>query len=97
MKRSSVKASVYIVGFVVFLLAFAYLELTYTRRVENTSMLPTLEPGDLVVIQGTSMTDLRLGDIIVYDPPCSSTGVSVIHRVIAFQNGGAVTKGDNNG
>jgi signal peptidase I len=97
MKRSSVKASIYIAGFVIFLLAFAYFELTYTRRVENTSMLPTLEPGDLVVIQGTSMADLRLGDIIVYDPPCSSTGVSVIHRVIAFQGGGVVTKGDNNG
>ncbi len=91
------KTSVYIAGFVIFLLAFAYLELTYTRRVENTSMLPTLEPGDLVVIQGVTLSSLKVGDIIVYDPPCSTTGVSVIHRVIQFQGGGVVTRGDNNG
>lgn len=97
MKRSAVKTSVYIAGFVIFLILFAYLELTYTRRVENTSMLPTLEPGDLVVIQGGPLSSLKVGDIIVYDPPCSTTGVSVIHRVIQFEGGGVVTRGDNNG
>jgi signal peptidase I len=97
LKRPAMKTSIYIAGFVIFLLAFAYLELTYTRRVENTSMLPTLEPGDLVVIQGAAMSSLKVGDIIVYDPPCSTTGVSVIHRVVQFQGGGVVTRGDNNG
>lgn len=97
MKRPAVKTSIYIAGFVIFLLAFAYLELTYTRRVENTSMLPTLEPGDLVLIQSATMSNLKIGDIIVYDPPCSTTGVSVIHRVVQFQGGGVVTRGDNNG
>jgi signal peptidase len=90
------RTSLYAVGFVIFLLAFAYLELTYTRRVESTSMLPTLEEGDLVVVQPVPFSDLKVGDIIVYDPPCSVTGASVIHRIIAFTSGAALTKGDNN-
>ena len=88
--------SLYVLGFVAFLLAFAYLELTYTRRVDGISMLPTLEEGDLVVVQNSPFGDLTLGDVIVYDPPCSVTGASVIHRVVGFSGGGVVTKGDNN-
>jgi signal peptidase I len=88
--------SVYILGFVIFLLVFAYVELTYTRRVDGTSMLPTLEEGDLVVIQNIPFTDLHVGDIIVYDPPCSLTGSSVIHRIVNFSGDGVVTRGDNN-
>lgn len=89
--------TVYVVGFVVFLIVFAYVELTYTRRVDGTSMLPTLEEGDLVIIQNVPFSDLHVGDIIVYNPPCSATGSSVIHRIVNFSSGGAVTRGDNNG
>jgi signal peptidase I len=63
-------------------------------------MLPTLEPGDLVVIQGVPISDVHVGDIIVYDPPCSNTGASIIHRVVEIENEstgeGLITKGDNN-
>lgn len=96
MKPPKATTSLYIVGFVVFLLVFAYLELTYTRRVDGTSMLPTLEAGDLVVIQGVSFTDLHVGDVIVYNPPCSATGSSVIHRIVSISGNGVVTRGDNN-
>lgn len=96
--------TLYVVGFVLILIAFAYLELTYTRRVESTSMLPTLQPGDLVVIQPIPFKDLKVGDIIVYSPPCSRTGASVIHRIIQNESGSEcsngqicyLTKGDNN-
>ena len=97
MKLPGRATSLYLSGFVLFLVVFAYLELTYTRRVDGTSMLPTLEEGDLVVVQGVPFSDLSVGDIIVYDPPCSATGASVIHRVVGFSEGGVVTKGDNNG
>jgi signal peptidase I len=83
-------------GFVIFLVVFAFLELNYTRRVDGTSMLPTLEEGDLVVIQNVPFADLHVGDIIVYNPPCSATGSSVIHRIVNFSGGGAITRGDNN-
>jgi signal peptidase I len=84
------------VGFILFLVVFAFVELTYTRRVDGTSMLPTLEDGDLVVIQSIPFSQLKVGDIIVYDPPCSATGESVIHRIVNFSGNGAITKGDNN-
>ena len=96
MKLPRRSTSVYVLGFVIFLIVFAFLELTYTRRVDGTSMLPTLEEGDLVVIQNVPFSSLHVGDIIVYDPPCSATGSSVIHRIIGFSGNGAITKGDNN-
>ncbi|QQG48941.1 MAG: signal peptidase I [archaeon] len=88
--------AVYVVGFVVFLLVFSFLLLSYTRRVDGTSMLPTLEEGDLVVLEHASFSDVHVGDIIVYDPPCSATGSSVIHRVVASSPDGFTTRGDNN-
>lgn len=97
MKLPKRSTSVYILGFVVFLIVFAYVELTYTRRVDGTSMLPTLEQGDLVVIQSVPFSDLKVGDIIVYSPPCSATGESVIHRIVNVSGDGVITRGDNNG
>ncbi len=90
------KASAYGVAFLLFVVAFAYLLLTDTRRVDGRSMYPTLEEGDLVVIQPASATDLHIGDIIVYGSPCSNGGISVIHRVVDVRLGGFATQGDNN-
>lgn len=98
MRLPKAKTSLYAVVFVLLLIVFAYLLLTYTRRVDGISMWPTLESGDLVVIQPVSMNDVHIGDIIVYGPPCSSTGSSVIHRVVSVANGtggGFITQGDD--
>ncbi|MBI3840576.1 MAG: signal peptidase I [Thaumarchaeota archaeon] len=96
MKSPGKAATIYLVGFVLFLLLFSYFLLTYTRRVDGVSMRPTLEEGDLVVISGADPGNVVVGDIIVYDPPCSSTGFSVIHRVVGVQGTGFITRGDNN-
>jgi signal peptidase I len=69
---------------------------TYSRKVTGISMLPTLEEGDLVVIQPVPITQISVGDIIVYDPPCSAMGTAVIHRVVNVAGNGFITKGDNN-
>jgi signal peptidase len=84
------------VAIIAALLVWAYFVETDTRRVDGVSMLPTLEPGDLVVIQGTTIGQVHVGDIVVYDPPCSANGFSVIHRVVQITSEGLVTKGDNN-
>jgi len=89
------KASLYVVVFVVFLLVFSYFLLNYTRRVDGRSMVPTLEQGDLVVIQPVTMSDIHIGDIIVYGPPCSEEGIDVIHRVVGIEGGGFITQGDD--
>jgi signal peptidase I len=96
------KTSIFLVGFVIFLVVFAFALLTYTRRVEEHSMLPTLEQGDLVVIEKVPASSIHLGDIIVYGGSCSSildsngAPISVIHRVVNVTSRGFITKGDNN-
>ncbi len=78
------------------LLSWAYFVQTDTRRVDGFSMLPTLEGGDLVVIQGVALSDVHVGDIVVYNNLCSSGGESVVHRVVNITINGLITKGDNN-
>ena len=96
MRLPGQKASLYAVAFVLFLIVFAYLLLTYTRRVDGISMLPTLEEGDLVGLQPSSIGSVNPGDIIVYGPPCSVSGNAVIHRVIGLApGGGLLTQGDD--
>jgi signal peptidase I len=85
----------YVVAFAL-LLFWAYFVQADTRRVDGHSMLPTLEGGDLVVIQGVSINQVRVGDIIVYGSPCSAGGESVVHRVVNITSAGLLTKGDNN-
>jgi signal peptidase len=87
---------------VLFLLVTAYALLTFTRRVDGVSMLPTLEEGDLVVIANVPYSSIQTGDIIVYGGPCSQVfydgqAAPVIHRVVQIIGGGFITKGDNNG
>jgi signal peptidase I len=97
MRLPGKRIALYGVVFVLLLVVFAYLLLTYTRRVDGTSMYPTLEGGDLVVIQPASMSDMHIGDIVVYTPPCSGEGFSVIHRVVGgTPDQGFKTQGDNN-
>ena len=95
MKSSSRTTVIYVAAFAV-LLFWAYFVQADTRRVDGTSMLPTLEGGDLVVIQNVPLSDVHVGDIIVYNSLCSTSGLSVVHRVIQITSSGLITKGDNN-
>lgn len=95
MKYVSRGTALYVIALVL-LLSWAYFVQTDTRRVDGTSMLPTLEGGDLVVIQGVPLSDVHVGDIVVYNNLCSRTGNSVVHRVVNITGSGLTTKGDNN-
>lgn len=95
MKFVSKGTTVYVV-ILVLLLIWAYFVQTDTRRVDGTSMLPTLEGGDLVVVQNVPLASVKVGDIVVYGGFCSALGVSVIHRVVNITAQGLITKGDNN-
>lgn len=54
------------------------------------SMEPTLSVGDLLIVVPSD--EYRIGDIVVYE----SAGISVVHRIIALEDGVAVTQGDAN-
>jgi signal peptidase I len=85
-----------IILIVAFFVALAFALSTYTRWVGSGSMVPSLEVGDLVVIQPvSSYSGVHVGDIIVYDPPCSNVGSPIVHRVVNQTNGGFITQGDD--
>ena len=95
MKVASKSTAIYVAA-VILLLFWAYFVQTDTRRVDGHSMLPTLEGGDLVVLQSVPISDIHVGNIIVYDGSCSALGISVVHRVVGNTSAGLITKGDNN-
>jgi len=86
---------IYVAAFAL-LLFWAFFVQADTRRVDGTSMLPTLEGGDLVVIQSVPIDQIHVGDIVVYNGYCSALGESVVHRVVNVTAQGLITKGDNN-
>ncbi|MCC6046963.1 MAG: signal peptidase I [Desulfurococcaceae archaeon] len=72
------------------LMALGYVTLAV---IEGTSMEPTLQTGDVVVVvRGVKPGELSVGDIVVYRRGSSL----IIHRVVSLGPFGIVTKGDNN-
>jgi signal peptidase I len=62
--------------------------------VESNSMVPTFSQGDILVLQGSTASNLHIGDIIVFSP---GQQTPVVHRIIAInQDGTFQTKGDAN-
>ncbi|MEM2906100.1 MAG: signal peptidase I [Candidatus Bathyarchaeia archaeon] len=73
--------------------------------VVSGSMVPTLQVGDLVIIQGVEPGEVKVGDIVVFQSPASPSE-KIIHRVVKIEeryeppDGGKefwfTTKGDAN-
>ncbi len=75
------------------------------HAVVTESMVPTLQVGDLLVLQGSVNAskinaDPETGDIIVFRNPRNPSGISIVHRAIykTYREGLCFfkTKGDNN-
>ena len=68
------------------------------KKVDGVSMRPTLEAGDMVVLQFGSIGDVKVGDIIVFNRPISGgcEDFTIIHRVVGVASDGElITQGDN--
>ncbi len=52
--------------------------------VTSESMVPALQPGDLLVLQGRTAENILVGDIVVYEDDWY-TGAPVVHRVVAIE------------
>jgi len=67
--------------------------------IDTGSMRPTLNPGDVAVLESEPLTDLRTGQIVAFHPP-GEPGLTVIHRVFSVHRirAGVIiqTKGDAN-
>jgi signal peptidase I len=73
--------------------------------VVSTSMVPTLNVGDLLVVQGIAAKDINAtygtGDILIFAPDKGRPDYRIVHRAIGriVENGQIkfITQGDNNG
>jgi signal peptidase len=52
----------------------------------QNSMYPTFITGDIIIVQKVNPSDLRVGDVIVFNRPYSDT--PVVHRIIQIVNEG---------
>lgn len=64
---------------------------TLRLRARGSSMLPFLRDGDVLEIRPVSPVEIRVGDVICYEP---SPGELCLHRVVARDGRGFVTRGD---
>lgn len=66
--------------------------------VTSDSMLPVLKPYDLIVVERTTVDQIKVGDIVVFDTHIEEYGI-VAHRAVeVFDDRGKIgidTKGDN--
>ena len=93
-----VRSAAYLGTLVSLLVVFAVLLFVFTRRVDGVSMRPTLEAGDMVVLQFGNIGDVKVGDIIVFNDPTfgGCEDFTIIHRVVGVaSDGGLITQGDN--
>jgi signal peptidase I len=69
--------------------------------VVSSSMVPTLEKGDLVITQGVPFDSIQVGEVIIYQQPTGSgtcpnpSGETIVHRVVRVTPQGLITQGDN--
>ena len=66
--------------------------------VPSTSMVPTLNVGDIVIVKGVDPRTITVGTIIIFRSPSGS--IDIIHRVVGIVKVGETlyfeTKGDHN-
>jgi signal peptidase len=80
------------------LLATIILGISPFFYVEGISMHPTLEDGDLIIIDRTNYDNLKVGDIIIFNSSIYHT--RIVHRIVDVKISDGekafITKGDNN-
>jgi len=63
--------------------------------VESNSMIPTFYKGDMLVLQGVPIEELKVGDVIVFSS--TERGTPIVHRIVDINPDGSFqTKGDAN-
>ncbi len=80
-----------IAGLAVFAVAAKLLPVPFGVFIVPTrSMVPTIKPGDMVIVYGRHV---KIGDIVVW---CTSPLYCVVHRLVEIRDGLIITKGDAN-
>ena len=102
-KELVVFVSIFLAIIVVWLgLGFALRTDTPIVIISSSSMEPALSAGDVVFVRGTDTSNLRAGDVIVYNCPskkdlCIRENELIAHRIVEInETNGIKTKGDAN-
>jgi hypothetical protein len=64
---------------------------TLRVRARGGSMRPFLRDGDVLAVRPAAVAEIEIGDVICYEPP---SGGLRLHRVVAREERGFVTRGD---
>lgn len=62
-------------------------------QIENLPFSDGIRMGDIVIVKGTPINKIEIGDVVVYK---FQGNEPIIHRVVEKSNDGLITKGDNN-
>jgi len=103
-RSNASRAAVYAVFILLVVAGAAYLINSRVGGVQvydvypTPSMVPTLEVGDLVVVQAVPYSSLHVGDVIVFAEPTDGGGclsTVIVHRIVNITAQGIYTQGDN--
>lgn len=93
-KRTGVVPALLLFALFSFIAALFATRTVFFGVVTSDSMYPTLQRGDIVLLERVS-NSIKPGDIVLIQPPNFLN--SVVHRVESISNGEIRTKGDNSG
>jgi len=90
-----------VVSAILLVIPYAIYSGSYIMYMPSDSMYPTLKPNDLLVFKKTGIDEVKVGDIIAFDPHIEGIGI-IAHRAVLVAgatDGGKMgidTKGDHN-
>jgi len=67
-----------------------------TRFYRGRSMAGTFRAGDRLTLEPVAVSDVRLGDVVVFCSNHREDGDRLVHRIVAATPEGLVARGDNN-
>ncbi|MBU5688149.1 MAG: signal peptidase I [Candidatus Aenigmarchaeota archaeon] len=79
------------------LVHYSFLEKEYGYSREEIDSWPIkngFRKGDVLVIKGVDPSEIKVGDVIVFD--IEGQKIPIVHRIIKIDNGEITTKGDHN-
>ena len=95
--KTSISASIIIFLTILLIALIAYRAAGYVTpllTVKSGSMVPTLNVGDVILMEPVDPKDIKVGDVIIFYKPGSDQ--LIVHRVVKKTNSGLYTKGDAN-
>ena len=95
--RTAVSTSIVVILLLFLAVLAAYRltgHVTPLLTVKSGSMTPTLNVGDIILMEPVNPEDLKVGDVIIFYSP--GTNKLIVHRVVKKTPEGVYTKGDAN-